>query len=101
VKHPDEAETRRAVYGSSFFLIAAFAPYTARKINLARGNRRSTLTLPNGIVLTYGYDNDSHINSMSYQLGTTAVGSLSYQYDPAGSRTQMGGSLAVTVRNEG
>jgi hypothetical protein len=54
------------------------------------------LTLPNGIVLTYGYDNDSHINSMSYQLGTTAVGSLTYKYDAAGRRTQVGGSLAAT-----
>jgi RHS repeat-associated protein len=52
--------------------------------------------LANGIVLTYGYDNDSRINSMSYQLGTTAVGSLTYQYDAAGRRTQMGGSLAAT-----
>jgi RHS repeat-associated protein len=59
-------------------------------------NRRNSLTLPNGVVLTYGYDNDSRINSMSYQLGTTSVGSLSYQYDAAGRRTQMGGSLAAT-----
>jgi RHS repeat-associated protein len=59
-------------------------------------NRRNSLTLPNGIVLTYGYDNDSRINSMSYQLGTTAVGSLTYQYDAAGRRIQMGGSLAAT-----
>jgi hypothetical protein len=54
------------------------------------------LTLPNGIVLTYGYDNDSRINSRSYQLGTTSVGSLTYQYDIAGRRTQMGASLAAT-----
>ncbi len=59
-------------------------------------NRRSSLTLPNGVVLTYGYDNDSRINSLSYQLGTTAVGSLSYMYDAAGRRTQVGGSLAAT-----
>jgi RHS repeat-associated protein len=59
-------------------------------------NRRNSLTLPNGIVLTYGYDNDSRINSMSYQLGTTLVGSLTYQYDAAGRRTQVGGSLAAT-----
>jgi RHS repeat-associated protein len=59
-------------------------------------NRRSTLTFPNGVVLTYGYDNDSRINSMSYQLGTTAVGSLTYNYDADGRRTQAGGSLAAT-----
>jgi len=34
---------------------------------------------------------------MTYTLGsTTAVGSLTYQYDAAGRRTQMGGSLAAT-----
>ena len=65
-------------------------------IGYDNANRRNSLTLPNGIVLTYGYDNDSRINSMSYQLGTTSVGSLTYQYDAAGRRTQMGGSLAAT-----
>ena len=55
-------------------------------------NRRNTLTLPNGIVLTYGFDNDSRISSMSYKLGTnTSVGTLTYQYDAVGRRTQMGG----------
>ncbi len=33
---------------------------------------------------------------MSYQLGTTSVGSLTYQYDTAGRRIQVGGSLAAT-----
>ena len=65
-------------------------------INYDNANRRSTLTLPNGIVLTYGYDGDSRVNSMSYQLGTTSVGSLTYQYDTAGRRIQVGGSLAAT-----
>jgi RHS repeat-associated protein len=69
---------------------------TSTLIGYDNANRRSTLTLTNGIVLTYGYDNDSRINSMSYQLGTTMVGSLSYGYDAAGRRTQVGGSLAAT-----
>jgi RHS repeat-associated protein len=69
---------------------------TSTLIGYDNANRRSTLTLPNGIVLTYGYDNDSRINSMSYQLGTTMVGSLSYVYDAAGRRTQVGGSLAAS-----
>jgi RHS repeat-associated protein len=65
-------------------------------ISYDNANRRNTLTLPNGIVLTYGYDSDSHINSMSYQLGATVVGSLTYQYDASGQRTQLGGSSAAT-----
>lgn len=51
---------------------------------------------PNGIVLTYGYDDDSRVNSMSHQLGTTSVGNLTYQYDADSQRTQVGGSLAGT-----
>jgi RHS repeat-associated protein len=66
-------------------------------IGYDNANRRNSLTLPNGILLTYGYDNDSRISGMTYTLGTTtAVGSLTYQYDAAGRRTQMGGSLAAT-----
>ena len=47
-------------------------------------NRRSTLTLPNGIVLTYTYDNNSRVTAMNWNLGSTAVGDLEYQYDPDG-----------------
>jgi RHS repeat-associated protein len=65
-------------------------------IGYDNANRRNSLTLPNGIVLTYGYDTDSRINSMSYAVGTASVGTLTYQYDAAGRRTQMGGSLAAT-----
>jgi RHS repeat-associated protein len=70
---------------------------TTTLIGYDNANRRNSLTLPNGILLTYGYDNDSRITGMTYTLGTTtAVGSLTYQYDAAGRRTQMGGSLAAT-----
>jgi RHS repeat-associated protein len=66
-------------------------------IGYDNANRRNSLTLPNGILLTYGYDNDSRVTGMTYTLGTTtAVGSLTYQYDAAGRRTQIGGSLAAT-----
>jgi len=36
LKHPDEAETLREVYGDSFFLIAAYAPHMVRRNNLAK-----------------------------------------------------------------
>jgi RHS repeat-associated protein len=65
-------------------------------IGYDNANRRNSLTLPNGIVLTYGYDGDSRISSMNYQLGTTSIGNLTYQYDADGRRTQVGGSLAGT-----
>ena len=44
-------------------------------------NRRYTLTLPNGILLTYGYDNDSRITAMTWTLASSTVGNLQYQYD--------------------
>jgi RHS repeat-associated protein len=65
-------------------------------IGYDNANRRSTLTLANGTVLTYGYDNDSRVIGMTYQSGTSVVGNLTYQYDAAGRRTQVGGSLAAT-----
>lgn len=46
LKHKDEAETLRQVYGSSFFLIAAHAPHTARRNNLARGIAQSRNEYP-------------------------------------------------------
>ncbi|UEP39789.1 DUF6531 domain-containing protein (plasmid) [Burkholderia ambifaria] len=56
--------------------------------------RRSTLTLPNGIVATYSYDVANQLTGISYANGSTTVGSLTYAYDNAGRRTQIGGTLA-------
>lgn len=56
--------------------------------------RRSTFTLPNGIVATYGYDTSSRLASLSYDKSGTHVGDLSYVYDTIGRRTSMGGTLA-------
>jgi RHS repeat-associated protein len=59
-------------------------------------NRRSTLTYPNGIVATYGYDNANQLTSLSYALGQTTLGDLTYTYDAAGQRISVGGSWART-----
>ena len=58
------------------------------------GNRRTSLTLPNGIVMSYGYDNASELTGITYTNGGTTLGTLTYAYDLAGRRTQMGGSYA-------
>jgi RHS repeat-associated protein len=60
------------------------------------GNRRTSLTLPNGIVTSYAYDNASQLLGITYQLGTNTLGTLTYAYDFAGRRTQVGGSFART-----
>src|SRR5260370_4620259 len=54
------------------------------------------MTLPNGMVVSYVYDQGSRLNSLTYQLGGTTLGALIYNYDAAGRRTQMSGSLART-----
>jgi YD repeat-containing protein len=37
-------------------------------------NRRSTLTLPNGVVTEYGYDAASQLTGLTYKLGGTTLG---------------------------
>jgi RHS repeat-associated protein len=56
-------------------------------------NRRTSLTLPNGIAAAYGYDAASNLTSIAYTNGSTAVGNLTYTYDADGRRTSVGGTL--------
>ena len=59
-------------------------------------NRRTSLTLPNSIVVAYGYNSASQLTSLTYTLGQTTLGNLTYTYDAAGRRTEMGGTWART-----
>jgi RHS repeat-associated protein len=59
-------------------------------------NRRSTQTLPNGIVTTYGYDNANQLTELTYTLGATPLGNLTYTYDTGGGRVAVGGTWART-----
>jgi RHS repeat-associated protein len=61
------------------------------------GNRRTSLTLPNGIVVSYGYDNASQLTGVTYTNGGSTLGALTYAYDLAGRRIQLGGSYAQTA----
>ncbi len=56
--------------------------------------RRTSLTLPNGVVVGYSYDTASQLAGLTYQSGATTLGNLSYAYDLAGRRSQVGGSFA-------
>jgi YD repeat-containing protein len=47
-------------------------------------NRRKTLTYPNGIVASYGYDDAGRLTSLAYQKDQTVIESLSYTYDANG-----------------
>ena len=59
-------------------------------------NRRTHLTPPNGVVMEYGYDLASQLTGLTYRLGQTPIGALTYGYDPGGNRIQVGGSWART-----
>jgi YD repeat-containing protein len=60
------------------------------------GNRRSSLVLPNGIELGYTYDNASQLTALTYTLGQSTLGTLTYGYDLAGLRIEVGGTWART-----
>ncbi len=60
-------------------------------------DRRTSLTLPNGIVLEYGYDDDSRLTGLTYRQGLSTLGTLTYGYDANGQRTSIGG----TYRSDG
>ena len=44
-------------------------------------------------MVTYAYDKDSHVTSLTYG----SLGTLMYDYDADGRRTNLGGSLAATT----
>jgi len=59
-------------------------------------DRRTALTLPNGVTLAYSYDQDSRVTGMTWTSGTTQVGNLFYSYDADGRVTAKSGSFAQT-----
>jgi RHS repeat-associated protein len=59
-------------------------------------DRRTMLTLPNGLSTEYGYDDASQVVAMTYRQGASTLGDLTYAYDAAGNRMQVGGAWART-----
>ena len=48
-------------------------------------------------MVTYGYDPDSNVNSVTYKKsGGTTLGTLTYGYDADDQRTSVGGTFART-----
>ena len=58
--------------------------------------RRTSLTLPSGLVTEYTYDSASQLTGITYKYGANTLGNLTYAYDDAGRRTTIGGSYART-----
>lgn len=63
-------------------------------------NRRKKLVSvsPNGVIVNTGYDNADELTSLSCLQadGVTQIGNLTYTYDAAGRRINMGGSQAAS-----
>ncbi len=64
--------------------------------NYDSASRRTTLTLPNGIVVAYSYDKDSRVSAMTWTLAGNQIGDLEYDYDPDGRVIEKTGSMAAT-----
>ena len=48
------------------------------------------------MVVSYGYDRNSNVTSLTYKHSTTTLGNLTYGYDGDDQRTSVGGSYART-----
>ncbi len=69
---------------------------TAAALTYDDGGHRQSVTLPNGIVVRYGYDAVGHVTSIVAMKGGTTVLDLSYGYDAAGNRTGLDGDSKRT-----
>ena len=65
---------------------------TTAKAYTDPAGRLKTVTLPNGVAVTHGYDKDSNVTSLTYG----GLGTLTYGYDADDQRTSVGGSFART-----
>jgi RHS repeat-associated protein len=73
------------------------APLNPVTIDYDALGRRTLLTLPNGVSTEYRYDDASRLTELIYRNATGVLGNLTYQYDPAGNRIEVGGSFARTL----
>jgi RHS repeat-associated protein len=63
-------------------------------LSFCRG--RTLLTLGNGVTVTYSYDGDSNLSSLTYKNGASTLGNLTYTYDADSRVLQKGGTFART-----
>jgi YD repeat-containing protein len=59
-------------------------------------NRRTLLTLPNGVSVESAYDPASRVSALTYSNQAGALGDITYTYDAAGSRVAIGGTWGRT-----
>jgi RHS repeat-associated protein len=59
--------------------------------------RVTSMTLPNGMVAGYSYDDGSRLTGISYTRNGVTIGGLTYSYDALNRRVGVSGSLAGTM----
>ena len=64
------------------------------RIGYDADSRRTSLTLPNGIVANYAYDGASQLTGITYTQSSAPIGDLEYTYDSGGRVATVTGSLA-------
>ncbi len=72
-------------------------PLAPVRIAYDAAGRRTLLTLPNQVSTTYQYDPAARLTALLYRNALGLLGDLTYTYDPAGNRTNVGGTFARTL----
>ncbi len=72
-------------------------PLTPVTLDYDELNRRTRLAMPNGVSTEYRYDEASRLRALIYRNTAGVLGDLSFQYDPVGNKTAVGGSFARTL----
>src|SRR5262249_35786908 len=71
--------------------LAGWGPATLEYFATGQLRRR---TVPNGLSTGYDYDQLGRVTRVAYERIGVVLGDLTYEYDPAGRRASLGGSLA-------
>jgi RHS repeat-associated protein len=84
-------------YDENFRLVTLAEAGRLVTVEHDRAGRRTLLTLPNGVSTEYQYDATARVTALIYRNARGLVGDVVYEYDPAGNRVAVRGSLARTV----
>lgn len=89
----DAANHLTGIHQTAATINASVAQHIAFAYDAA--GQRTQTTLANGSTVNYSYDAAGQVTAIVYRTaGGATIGDLQYEYDAAGHRTSMGGSLA-------
>jgi len=94
---PNEASVFYGYDAASRLRTITQAPFGPVTLDYDALGRRTRLSLPNGVATEHQYDAASRLTALLYRSAAGQLGDLTYQYDPAGSRTRAGGAFSRTL----